>query len=210
VTDLNRLFEAFLAGNDAAFTALYRDLNPRLSAYCHKLIGSRAGSASPRPDDLMQELWERVIGLRSRAGSAAPREVVNPSAFLFRMLKNLAIDAHRRKKDEISLDEHSSQETHESHGIFEQETSDIEAIILEALEKLPDDDREVLILNIYSGYSFGEITTMVGKSTEAIWQQASRARVKLRTIVMEDAVRMGVAIPKTNGTVNDKRNKIKI
>jgi RNA polymerase sigma-70 factor, ECF subfamily len=203
VTDHNRLFEAFLAGNDAAFTALYRDLNPRLSAYCHKLSPSNA-------DDLMQELWERVIAMRSPTLKKKKLEVINPSAFLFRMLKNLAIDAHRRKKDEISLDEHSSQETHESHGIFEQETSDIEAIILEALEKLPDDDREVLILNIYSGYSFGEITTMVGKSTEAIWQQASRARVKLRTIVMEDAVRMGVAIPKTNGTVNDKRNKIKI
>ncbi len=206
MTDLNRLFEAFLAGNDAAFAELYRDLNPRLSAYCHKFSPAHA-------DDLMQELWERVIAMRTPALKKKKLEVINPSAFLFRMLKNLAIDDYRGSRalqgTVVSLDDTPWAEAH-GYDSHDSATSDLEAIILESLEKLPNDDRELLILNIYSGYSFGEIATMVGKSTEAIWQQASRARVKLRTIVTEDANRMGVAIPRTNGSVNDKRNKIKI
>jgi RNA polymerase sigma-70 factor (ECF subfamily) len=194
VTDQNRLFEAFLAGNDAAFAELYRDLNPRLSAYCHKLSSNNA-------DDIMQELWERVIAMRAPALRKKKLEVINPSAFLFRMLKNLAIDEFRRGKNEISLETHSSDETHGSYGTYVQEASDIEAVILEALEKLSTDDREVLLLNIYSGYSFGEIAEIVGASTDAIWQRASRARVKLRKIVTEDAKQMGISLPTINGSV---------
>ncbi len=195
MTDLSRLFEAFLAGNDAAFAELYHDINPRLSAYCHKLSPTVA-------DDLMQELWERVIAMRSPSLKKKKLEVINPSAFLFRMLKNLAIDEHRRKKDEISLESHSFHEIYLSLGTYHEESSDVEAIILEALEKLPGDDRELLVLNIYSGYSFGEIAEMLGKSTDAIWQQASRARAKLRTIVIEDAERMSIALPRMNGNLN--------
>src|ERR1019366_2973535 len=97
MTDLASHFQAFLAGDDAAFAALYREVNAQLSAYCHKLAPGHA-------EDLMQELWERVSAMRSRAGSTAPHEIDSPLAFLFRMVKNLAIDEHRRKKNEISLD----------------------------------------------------------------------------------------------------------
>ena len=182
-----------MAGSDSAFAELYHDLNPRLSAYCHKISQDHA-------DDLMQELWERVIALRAPALRKKKLEVINPSAFLFRMLKNLAIDEHRKRKNEISLETHSSDETHLAYGTYVQEASDIEAVILEAIEKLSTDDREVLLLNIYSGYSFGEIAEMVGASTDAIWQRASRARVKLRKIVTEDAKRMGISLPTINGS----------
>jgi RNA polymerase sigma-70 factor (ECF subfamily) len=187
-----------LAGNDAAFAELYRDLNPRLSAYCHKLSSSNA-------DDLMQELWERVIAMRAPALKKRKLEVINPSAFLFRMLKNLAIDHYRGNRTMqgtvVSIEETASTEAFD-FAERERASSDIESIVLDALEKLPSDDREVLLLNIYSGYSFGEIAEMVGASTDAIWQRASRARVKLRKIVTEDAKRMGISLPTINGNAN--------
>jgi RNA polymerase sigma factor (sigma-70 family) len=203
VTDLSRLFEAFLAGNDAAFAELYHDINPRLSAYCHKLSPGNA-------DDLMQELWERVIAMRSPTFNKKKHEVINPQAFLFRMLKNLVIDERRKRKNEISLDESGTNGSDAPHLVTYvtfngEELTDIEAIILESLEKLSSDDREVLVLNIYSGYSFGEIAEMLGKSTDAIWQQASRSRAKLRTIVIEDAKRMSIALPQMNGNLNAAR-----
>ena len=186
MTDLARQFQAFLAGDDAAFAELYRELNPRLSAYCHKLAPGRA-------DDLMQELWERVIAMRAPR-MAAPREVASPLAFLFRMLKNLAIDEFRKSKNEIALEEDQTDPTDGSNG--EQRTTELESIILEALEKLPKDDREVLVLNLYSGYNFGEIAEMLSATPEAIWQRASRARAKLRKIVIADAARLGIALPR--------------
>jgi len=213
MTDLASHFQAFLAGDDTAFAALYREVNPRLSAYCYKLAPGHA-------EDLMQELWERVIGLRSRAGRSmsnhapAPREIDSPLAFLFRMVKNLAIDEFRKTKNGITLDSDATDGTYQSHAAhpshvaeFEQST-DIEAIILEALEKLSAEERELLVLNIYSGYHFGEIAEMLGTSPEAIWQRASRARGKLRKIVIEDAERMGVALPRINGSVPKKKEMI--
>lgn len=197
--DLHDCFQAFLSGDDAAFLELYRELNPRLSAYCHKLAPAHA-------DDLMQELWEHAIAMR--ASSFRKRQgVANPAAFLFRMLKNLAIDEYRKTKDEISIDAYPSYTTEGSHGNDGKETTEIEALVLESFEKLPAGDKEILVLNIYSGYDFGEIAEMLGKSTDAIWQRASRARAKLRTIVIDDAKRMGVALPKMNASSNAKKNQ---
>ena len=181
-------FQSFLTGDNTAFSVVYRELNPRFSAYCYKVSTANA-------DDLMQELWERVIALRS----TNMQHVVSPVAFLFRMLRNLVIDQHRRSKDEISLEEGAiSMETPTGR-----ETTDLETIILEALEKLPEADKEILVLNIYSGYKFGEIAEMLGKSSDAVWQQASRARTKLRTIVLEDAKRLHIALPPMKETKKD-------
>jgi RNA polymerase sigma-70 factor, ECF subfamily len=193
MTDLASHFHAFLAGDNAAFAELYREANPRLSAYCHKLNPGHA-------EDLMQELWERVIAMRNSHSSARGGGwgVVSPLAFLFRMLQNLAIDEHRRRKNEISLEDEVMDGTSRLPLTEFEEATEIECIILEALEKLPPGDREVLVLNIYSGYNYGEIAEMLGASTEAIWQRASRARSKLRAIVIEDAGRMGAALPRIN------------
>ena len=189
--ELREAFSAFLAGNNAAFNELYCELNPRLSAYCYKISPAIA-------EDLMQELWERVIALRSH--QRQEKQVANPAAFLFRMLRNLTIDHHRQSKEHLALDEAAFDLADRSH---QSDTArDLEAIILEALEKLPASDKEILVLNIYSGYKFGEIAEMLGKSTDAVWQQASRARAKLRTIVMEEAKRFGITLPQSKSKKN--------
>ncbi len=189
MTELPNTFGRFLAGDDAAFAELYREVNPPLSAYCHTLTPGNA-------EDLMQELWERVIAMRNRPNPAAPREVASPLAFLFRMLKNLAIDEHRRCKSEMLREGDETVLTERSDGTYEeQQSSSLEAIILEAFAKLGDEDKEILALNIYSGYKFGEIAEMLGLTNDAVWQRASRPRVRMRKIVELEACRTGVALP---------------
>jgi DNA-directed RNA polymerase specialized sigma24 family protein len=61
----------------------------------------------------------------------------------------------------------------------------MEELAVAALQELPFNHREVLVLNIYCGYSFEEIATMLGKSPEAIWTRASRARSQLRKLIHE-------------------------
>ncbi len=184
---MRELFQKFLSGDDAAFAEIYRECNPRLSAYCYKL-------APQEWEDIMQELWERVIAMRSRSGSragrTAPREIASPLAFLFQMLRNLSVDHFRRNVETTELtEEYSDGETRAS--------SDIECIILDAFEKLSFEDREVLVLNIYSGYKFGEIAEIQGKSVDAVWARASRARIRLREIVAADAKKLGISLPRT-------------
>ncbi len=195
--DMREIFQSFIAGDDAAFTELYRELNPRLSAYCRKLAPASGGPQSA--EDIVQTVWERVIAMRTPAFSRRGQGVVDPVAFLFRTARNLIIDQHRRSKE--------TRELMDEDGEHEEQPSDLECIVLDALEKLSFDDREVLVLNIYSGYKFGEIAEMQGKSADAIWARASRARARLREIVMADAKRLGVALPVSNCEVPHSKER---
>jgi DNA-directed RNA polymerase specialized sigma24 family protein len=61
----------------------------------------------------------------------------------------------------------------------------MEELALTALDALPFETREILVLNLYAGYRFDEIAAMLGKSPDAIWARASRGRAQLRTIIAE-------------------------
>lgn len=166
------LFKDFLAGDDAAFTQLFKAHNQRIFAYCYKMLGSEE-----QAQDVAQEVWEKVIDLRKE-----PPLVENPVGFLMRITRNKCLDVIKLRKNNSSL---SDLDDHQHPYEEERETSDEEEIVLRALEKLPAEQREVLVLNIYSGYRFDEIAEMLGKSPDAIWARASRGRAALRKMVME-------------------------
>lgn len=187
---MRELFQTFLAGDNAAFGAIYRELNPRLSAYCYKL-------APNDWQDIVQELWEKIIALRTATNKVA---IESPLSFMFQMARNLVVDRFRRRIETRELLETDSVQS-DSPGTDER--SDLTTVILESLERLPFDDREILVLNIYSGYSFAEIAAMQQRSTDAVWQQASRARKRLREFAVHDAKRLGIALPAMNSKVSE-------
>jgi RNA polymerase sigma-70 factor, ECF subfamily len=165
------LFEQFLSGDDEAFILLYREHHVRLHTYCLKILGVAA-----QADDITQEIWERVIRMRSD-----PPRLRNPAAFLVRMARNLCLDSLKSRRRHFALDllPESSHPT-----VVPTDRSEREEIVLAALDKLSFDYREVLVLNHYCGYRFEEIATMLGKSPDAIWARASRARTRLRQLVL--------------------------
>ena len=120
----------------------------------------------------------------------------SPLSFLFQIARNLTVDHFRRS--------HITEAMNDDIAAEDGRPTDLETLILESLERLEFDDREVLVLNIYSGYKFEEIAKLQNRSVEAVWQQASRARKKLREFVVQDAKRLGIALPaikKKEGTV---------
>jgi RNA polymerase sigma-70 factor (ECF subfamily) len=164
------LFERHLRGDDAAMVELFTTHNHRLYVYCLKLVGSPAVA-----EDLTQELWEKVVRMR-----LDPPSVRNPGGFFVRMARNLALNHIRDHRKFAAFDDH------EEDGLAApaaHEKSEMEEIVELALAQLPFEYREVLILNAYSGYNHEEIAAMLGKTPQAIWKRASRAREKLRTIV---------------------------
>lgn len=187
--DDEALYHRFINGDDAACVALYQRHNQRLFTYCSKMVGDKA-----QAQDLTQEVWERLIELRS---SGRPLE--NPIGFLMRMARNLCLDYLKSRRRLLSLDT-----LHESgHPMYSMpELSEQEELLVASLQKLPFDYREVLILNTYCGYSFEEIAKMLGKSPEAIWTRASRARTQLRKMVCvpgDDKPPVALKDPKIGG-----------
>jgi RNA polymerase sigma-70 factor (ECF subfamily) len=171
-SDDTALLNRYFAGENAALVELYDRHNHRLYLYCLKLLGS-----TEQAEDLTQELWEKVARLRSR-----PQHVLNPGGFLLTIARNLCFNQLKARKRFSPLDS-LNEAVHPSYEM--RELTELEDIVVAALERLQEDYREVLILNLYSGYRLDEIATMLGKSPDAIRKRASRARLQLRTMVME-------------------------
>lgn len=162
------LFARFLGGDDAAFTSLYTAHNQRLFNYCAKLVRDHAAAA-----DIVHTMWERVIVMRS---SSQPKEIVrNPVGLFVRMVRNLALDHLKHHAHQITLEAASELRTTAKN--------DNEEVVLRAIERLPDETREIVLLHYYSGYDFNEIATMLGKKPNAIWTRVSRARAELKKIL---------------------------
>lgn len=187
VSDEENLYNRFLAGDEKACVELFQRYNQRLYTYCVKMVGDLE-----QAEDLTQEAWGRLIEIR-----ATGRPLQNPVGFLMRVVRNLCLDHIKTRKRLLSIDG-----VHEtalpSYILYE--PSEMEELVVKGLQKLSFDYREVLVLNIYCGYSFEEIAKMTGKSPESIWTRASRARAQLRKLVQsardrrnDGASRRGIA-----------------
>jgi len=167
------LLERFQRGEDGALVELFDRHNRRLLIYCQKLLGSRE-----QAKDITQELWMRVLRLRGSSQSVA-----NPVGFFLKIARNLCLNHIEARRTHTPLDALSER----AHPVADGGRSEMEELILASLERLSFEHREVLVLHIYCGYRLEEIAAMTGKSPEAIWKRASRARKELRTLVMRDS-----------------------
>lgn len=163
------LLERFIAGDDAAFVDLFNQHNHRLYTYSLRIVGD-----SEAAEDVTQEMWERILRFRIE-----PKKVANPIGLFVTIVRNLSLNHLRGRKRLMAIDDLTMQL---ADGAYREQSAREEMVLL-AMEKLPFDYREVLILNTYSGYPLEEVAEMLGKSSEAIWKRASRARARLSTIV---------------------------
>lgn len=112
--------------------------------------------------------------------------------FLYRTLRNLIIDEYRRKKSrslEAMLE--GTEETDVEVLLPADESNTLEAAIdrfegkraLQALEKLPDLYKEVLVLRYIEGLSPQEIAECVGESENAVSVRIHRGLKKLKVLL---------------------------
>ena len=133
-------------------------------------------------EDMVQETWIRLIGLRNQP----KQEIHNPVGLLIQIARNLCLDHIKSQRKRQSLDNLYEQA---SGSYTMRELTAREEIVRCCLDQLSFDYRETLVLNMYSGYTFEEIASMLGKSPDAIWARASRARKKLRELVVAEIER---------------------
>lgn len=164
-------FQRFLHGEDRALIELFDRHNHKLFTYCLQFVHDRV-----RAEDITQELWERLIRLRAKGGLNAS----NPVGLMLTMVRNMCLDELRRNRNHSQLDS-LSDGNHPIDAI--PELSHMEELVILALPHLPEAQREVLMLNAYSGYRFDEIAEMLNEPVGAIRTRAWRARTHLARIV---------------------------
>jgi RNA polymerase sigma-70 factor (ECF subfamily) len=147
---------------------------PNLRAFGISLTGN-----VDRADDLVQETILRAL---KNIDSFEPG--TNMSAWLFTILRNLFRSEYRKRKREVEdatgmyADSLKSQPEQATRLEFEE--------LRAALDKLPDDQREAVILVGASGFSYEEAAAICGCAVGTIKSRVNRARNRLAEIMSID------------------------
>jgi RNA polymerase sigma-70 factor (ECF subfamily) len=159
------LMERFKTGEEDAFVLLYKRYNRRVYAYCIKMMG-----AKEKAEDVYQEIFIRVARKRDHFKSG------NFAAWLFAIARNLCLNAIRDSVDHLPLED-MKESLHASSG--EDEYDENLEILKKAVENLPPDLREVLVLRVYNGFSYNEIAEITGAKLATVKVRIFRAKQKL-------------------------------
>jgi RNA polymerase sigma-70 factor, ECF subfamily len=163
------LMTQFKEGNEKAFVELYNRYKRRVYAYCARMVNSKEGA-----DDLFQEVFVRVARKRHRfeAGSF--------SAWLFAIARNLCLNALRDTVVHVDLEDvQDSLQTPADEAEYDQSLE----ILKEAIDQLPPDLREPLVLRVYSGLSYQEIADLTQTKLATVKVRIFRAKQRLHDML---------------------------
>jgi len=144
---------------------------PALRRYAHALTRN-----PDRADDLVQDCLERAIRKRGLWRPTGPLQ-----AWLFRMMLNLYRNdlRHRRRRGDVVTLEGSGIEP----SVQPSQPGRIAlAEMARALDTLPDDQREALLLVVLEGFSYAEAAGVLGIPIGTLMSRLGRARAALRTL----------------------------
>lgn len=145
---------------------------PGLRRYARALAGSAADA-----DDLVQECLSRALARRQQAS-----DIRNLRAYLFTILHNAHVDrlAERRRWNYAVPDEALENLTARpapQHGMLELHD------LVEALERLPEEQRQAVLLVGYEGLAYREAAEVLDIPIGTVMSRLSRGREALRRMM---------------------------
>ncbi|MCR5618888.1 MAG: RNA polymerase sigma factor [Lachnospiraceae bacterium] len=123
-------------------------------------------------EDITQETFLRFFG---KSGTFHE----NDMKYLYTIARNLCIDEYRRVKPDEPLEEGA---LNEPSVDFPEES----IIVRDALEKLTDEDREILLLRYVNEEPVGTICRALGISRFALYRKIKNAEEELKKNLKED------------------------
>ena len=175
----------YCRGDAAAFHRLYALLAPRILAYLTGLLGDKAAA-----EDMLQLTFLKVHEARASYVLGA-----NPIPWIYTIAHRTCLDEIRkRKRSRVRLSkdgELAAEPAAHITGVAADAHPDpadrpdpsAAAGALAALAKLPDNQRQALILTKVHGRSIADAAMITGSTPGAIKQRAHRAYVTLRQLL---------------------------
>lgn len=172
--------------NDRAdFTAGLMKALPSLRAFAISLSGR-----AERADDLVQDTL-----MRAWANAESFQPGTNLNAWLFTILRNLFHSEYRKRRREVQ-DEDGVYASRLSVQASQDAHLDVQDFRL-ALEMLPPDQREALLLVGASGFSYEEAADICQCAVGTIKSRVNRARTKLSELLSMDIAEDNAEAPKS-------------
>ena len=166
----NALMKLVQAGDIAQLAVLFERYHVPLFRYLLQLTRNRALS-----EDLVQEVFFRVLKYAASYDPSLAFQV-----WLYRMARNAWLDSLRKRRPEISGDdlaEVRSSEPMPEEIIAQKEDT---MFLQEALGKLPEDKREVLVLSRFQNLRYEDIALILKCEIGTVKVRVYRALKELR------------------------------
>ena len=181
------MLEAVLAGDGTAYRGL-------VEKYQNRVYGTVYGVLRNREDarDVTQEAFVKAYRKLDTF-----RLEASFSTWLFRIAMNLAIDVtRRRKRQEVTGYDESIATRDADGGISDDhhgggpgrmlERKQLFAQIMDAMEQLTEDQRQVILLREMEGLSYKEISEIMDIPSGTVMSRLFYARKKLQKLLSDD------------------------
>lgn len=152
------------------FRNFYNDHKDRLFGYLLRKSGNYHLAA-----DIMQESFTRYLERYS--------EIEHNPALLFTIGRNLLLDHIRKNRTTISYEDEKYKSDIDQEHIYQIRAEAKQ--VLAALQRMDEEERDILSLLVSSGLSYREIAGITGNTESNIKIKIHRSRIKLKKILGE-------------------------
>jgi RNA polymerase sigma-70 factor (ECF subfamily) len=163
-------------GDTTAIGALYERFHLSIFRYLYYRIGDRQAA-----EDLTADVFVRMI----RSISTYRPRTVTFQAWLFQIARNIAIDHYRKMKhrNHAELEENMVDQVENVDASVDRSLTN--AHLKEALAKLTDEQRDVLVMRFVANMPVAQVAQSLHKSEDAVKGLQRRGLVALRDILVE-------------------------
>lgn len=159
----SQLWERIRGRDPQAFDVLYREMGPRLLRYLRRIVGNRQAA-----EDVMQETFIRMW--RSPNGFMPERGALR--AYLFGVGRKRAVEWWRNSESA-------------NRNLLEERTdgkAETAALVDDAFQRLPEDQRSLLWLREVEGQSYAELAQILEIPVGTVRSRLFAAREELRKV----------------------------
>ena len=173
------LYQIRAFGDERAFDRIYRKYKEPVRRFL--------SSKLPSPEDADDALSATFIRLWNYLRGA---KVDHLSGLIFTIAKGLIAEFYRSRKPQVSLEaiaeEASGVMSDQGQGTGRITASTEIRLVREALDRLPDTDKELILLRHFQGLSFAEIGIELGKKENTVRVALGRATERLKALMAMD------------------------
>jgi RNA polymerase sigma-70 factor (ECF subfamily) len=181
---LNADLEAVYRENKSAMLSVALNITG-----CQSLAEDAIQNAFARIVHTMRNFGDSESSITSSQGqlTCQPQRPQNMKAYLFQSVRNAAIDiqrsTHRNSESRVSFFENEplGNDSPTESAEFNEQRGKIRSII----EGLAESDRELVLLKIYSGFTFERIAQITQTSANTIATRYRRLLEKMKSVVKE-------------------------
>jgi RNA polymerase sigma-70 factor (ECF subfamily) len=169
------LIKAAQAGDRDALLTLLREIETHVYRTAFYVLGNE--------QDAMDAAQEALIRIYTKINSY--EEKAQFKTWVQRIVTNLCIDKFRRTKPTVSIEQHDMTFASEKSVEDEVMTGYIAQDIKEAIDKLPEHHRSVVVLRYLQDFSYSEIAESLDLPLNTVKSYLFRARQQLQTLLRE-------------------------